>query len=43
VVAIVSEGWPGSPVLKPNWRLIGPLKLLQAAEAARKRVDGGPV
>jgi hypothetical protein len=43
VVAIVSEGWPGSPVLRPHWRLIGPLRLLAAVEAARGRADDPPV
>jgi hypothetical protein len=40
VVAVVSEGWPGGPALEPAWRLIGPLKLLQAVAAARERADG---
>jgi hypothetical protein len=39
VVAIVSEGWPGGPELEPTWRLIGPLKLLQAAEAKGRSDD----
>jgi hypothetical protein len=39
VVAIVSPGWPGSPVLMSNWRLIGPLTLLRAVEAARQRAN----
>ena len=42
VVAIVSAGWPGSPILKPDWRFIGPLKLLQSVEAARGGDDGAP-
>jgi hypothetical protein len=41
VVAVVSEGWPGGPTLERAWRLVGPLKLLQAVEAAKERADGG--
>jgi hypothetical protein len=40
VAAVVSEGWPGEPTLERAWRLIGPLKLLQAVEAAKERANG---